>query len=185
MEELKSIPKELDAEVASVTKPVDDVQSIIDDLGKLPKKYGLAAGEVMSMAKATFDSGKVELTFKGDVSAEAKAEVEGLLNRLNTTVTALKETPNKVTSLTAKVSAATAKIPLLATKVTTSATATASNPFGSADAKAKANAELASVKQVQADITKSVEDVQGKISELPGMATGALAKLTTAFSAGT
>ena len=57
MEELKAIPKDLDAEVASLTKPIDDVQSIIDDLGAFPKKHGMAAADVMGMAKATCPTG--------------------------------------------------------------------------------------------------------------------------------
>lgn len=185
MEELKAIPKDLDAEVASLTKPVDDVQAIIDDLTNLPKKHGLTAAELMGMAKATFDNGKVEVKLNADVSAEAKAEVEATLNKLNATVTALKATPDKVAALTTKAVAATAKVPVLATKISTSASVTVSNPFGSAEGKAKAQAELDSVKQVQADVTKSIEDVQGKITGIPAMATGALAKLTASFAAGT
>ncbi len=75
MEELKAIPKELDAEVANITKPIDDVQSVIDELASLPKKHGLAASDVSAMAKATFDNGTVDVKLNGDVGAEAKADV--------------------------------------------------------------------------------------------------------------
>jgi hypothetical protein len=43
---------------------------------------------------------------------------------------------------------------------------------------------LANVKQVEADVTKSVNDLQQKIAGIPKMATGALAKLTASFTAG-
>jgi prefoldin subunit 5 len=185
MEELKAIPADLNAEVASLTKPIDDVQSIVDELGALPKKHGLTAADVMGLAKGTFENGKVEVSLKGDVSAAAKADVEATLKKLSATVTALKATPEKVTSLTTKVAAATAKVPVLASKVTASATATVSNPFGNADAKAKAKAEMDSVQKVQADVTKSVSDIQGKLTGIPAMATTALAKLTASFAAGT
>lgn len=185
MEELKAIPADLNAEVASLTKPIDDVQAIIDELGALPKKHGLTAADVMGLAKGTFENGKVEVSLKGDVSAAAKADVQATLEKLKATVTALKATPEKVASLTTKVAAATAKLPVLASKVTASATATVSNPFGNADAKAKAQAEMDSVQKVQADVTKSVSDIQGKLTGIPAMATTALAKLTASFAAGT
>jgi tRNA A22 N-methylase len=60
-----------------------------------------------------------------------------------------------------------------------------SNPFGDASAKAKAKADLDAVKSVQADVTKAIEGVQGKVGTIPGMATDALAKLTASFAAST
>jgi hypothetical protein len=99
-------------------------------------------------------------------------------------VTALKETPAKVASLTSKVVAATAKVPVLASKVTATATVAASSPFGSADSKAKGKADLDSVKTVQADLSKSISDVQAKIAGIPAMATTALAKASASIAAG-
>lgn len=157
----------------------------MNEIGNLPKKHGLTAAEIMGMAKATSDSGKVEVSFKADVAADVKADVEDSLKKLAATVAALKATPEKVAGLTKKVAAATAKVPLLATKVTTSASVTMSNPFGDASAKAKAQADLDAVKSVQADVTKSIEGVQGKIGTIPAMATDALAKLTASFAAST
>ena len=184
MDELKAIPTDLTAEVAALTKPIDDMQAAIDDLGALPKKHGLAASEIMAMAKGTFDNGKVEVKLKADVSAEAKADVEAALKKLAGAVTALKATPEKVASLTTKVATATAKVPVLASKVTATATAASANPFGSADAKAKGTADLASVKQVQADAMKSISDVQAKLAGIPAIATSALAKASASFTAG-
>lgn len=185
MDELKGIPGELDAEVAALTKPIDDLQAAIDEVGALPKKHGLAAADIMGMAKGTFESGKVEVKLNGDVSAAAKADVEATLNKLNASVTALKATPEKVAALTTKVGALTAKVPVLASKVTASATVTASNPFGSADAKAKAKADMDGVQKVQADVMKSVSGMQAKIAGIPAMATSALAKASASFSGGT
>lgn len=184
MDELKAIPTDLNAEVAALTKPVDDMQSAIDELGALPKKHGLAAAELMAMAKGTFDNGKVEVKLKADVGAEAKADVEASLKKLAGAVTALKETPAKVAALTTKLATATAKVPVLASKVTASATAASANPFGSADVKAKGTADLASVKQVQADAMKSISDIQAKIAGIPAIATTALAKASASFAAG-
>ena len=184
MDELKAIPTDLTAEVAALTKPIDDIQAAIDELGALPKKHGLAASELMAMAKGTFDNGKVEVKLKADVSAEAKADVEASLKKLSGAVTALKATPEKVAALTTRLATATAKVPLLASKVTATATAASANPFGSADAKAKGTADLASVKQVQADAMKSISDVQAKLAGIPAIATSALAKASASFTAG-
>lgn len=161
------------------------MQSVLDDLAKLPQKHGLKATDIASMAKATFDSGKVSVTLDADVGAEAKADVEASLTKLAEAVTALKSTPDRVAALTKKTAAATARVPILASKITASATATVSNPFGDAAGKAKAQADLDGVKQVQADVMKSVSEVQTKIVELPKLATNALAKLSASFSGAT
>lgn len=182
MDELKAIPVDLNAEAAALTKPVDDIQAAIDEIGALPKKHGLAAAEIMGMAKGTFESGKVELKLKADVGAEAKADVEASLKKLAGAVTALKQTPDRVAALTTKIAAATAKVPVLASKVTATATAASANPFGSADAKAKGTADLANVKQVQADAMKSINEVQAKIAGVPAIATKALAKASASFT---
>jgi chromosome segregation ATPase len=184
MEELKAIPKELDAEAAALTKPIDDVQSVIDQLAALPKKHGINAADMSAMAKATFEKGTVEVKLDAKASAEAKAEVEAALNRLKDTTVALKATPDKVASLTTKIASATAKVPVLATKITSSATVTASNPMASADAKAHAKADLDGVKQAQADVQKSISDTQAKVTGIPALATTALAKLTASFAGG-
>jgi hypothetical protein len=185
MDELKGIPAELDAEVAALTKPVDDLQAAVDEIGALPKKHGLAAADLMAMAKGTFENGKVEVKLNADVSAAAKADVEASLNKLAGAVTALKATPDKVAALTTKVASLTAKVPVLASKVTASATVTASNPFGNAEAKAKAKADMDGVSKVQADVMKSVSGMQEKIAGIPAMATKALAKASASFSGGT
>ncbi|MEO7108941.1 MAG: hypothetical protein ABI183_00770, partial [Polyangiaceae bacterium] len=84
-----------------------------------------------------------------------------------------------------KAVADTALVPVLATRVTAQATVAASSPFGSADSKAKAKADMDSVKQVQADVSKSISDVQAKITGIPAQATGVLGKLTTTLAGGT
>jgi hypothetical protein len=184
IDELKAIPKDLDAELANLTKPIDDVQSIIDDVTSLPKKYGINAADAMRMAKATIETGKIEVKAKGNLSAEAKAEIESVLTRLKEVVEGLKATPDKAVALGAKMVATTAKVPVLATKATSAASFTAVSPFGSAESKAKAKADIESVKQIQADVSKSVNDVQAKITGIPALATTALAKLTKAFGGG-
>ncbi len=184
MDELKSIPADLDAEVKSLTKPIDDTQTIIDKLTSMPKRYGMSAGSVMGMAKGSLDGGKVDVKLDASVGAEAKAELEASLKQLGEIVVALKATPDKIAGLTKKLATITAKVPVLATKISTGASATMSNPFGSADGKAKAKADLDGLEKVKLDVNKSVADTQQKLTGIPALATGALGKLTAAFTAG-
>jgi peptidoglycan hydrolase CwlO-like protein len=182
MQELEAIPQELDAEVAELTKPIDDTQALIDELANLPKKHGISAGAFASMAKASIDDGKVEVQADAELAAEAKAELEAALGKLRATVVALKSTPDKAASLTKKLATFTAKVPTLATAVTASATATAANPFADGDAKAKAQADLDGVKKAQEMAQKSLSDTQAKVTEVPALATTALAKLTASIA---
>ncbi len=64
-------------------------------------------------------------------------------------------------------------------------TATVSNPFADASVKAKAQADIDGVKQVQSDVTKAINDVQQKVGGIPQMATGALAKVRAFVTSGT
>jgi hypothetical protein len=184
MEELQAIPTELSAQVADLTKPIDDVQKVIDQLTSIPKRYGFDAADMIAMAKATLESGKVDVTVSGDVSADAKAEIETALTTLKGAVAALKATPDRVASLLSRIATSSAKVPELAAKVSVSATAAAANPFAGVDAKAKAQADVQEVKQVVADVLKVARDTQAKIVGIPAMATGALTKLTAALNGG-
>lgn len=184
LEELQGIPKDLNADVADLTKPIDDTQAVIDQIGALPKKYGFTAADMAAMCKATMDNGSVDVKVNGDVSADAKAEIKAALEKLKSTIAGLKATPDKVAALGKKAVADTAKVPVLAGRVTTEASAVTMNPFGNKDDKAKAQADLDSVKQVQADVSKSITDVQAKITGIPSQATSALAKLTATLAGG-
>ncbi len=184
LQELQSIPTDLNADVADLTKPIDDSQAVMDQISALPKKYNITAGDMAAMCKATMNDGTVDVKVNGDVSADAKAEITAALTKLKEVVSGLKATPDKVVALGKKAVVDTAKVPVLATRVTTEASINASSPFGSADSKAKAKADLDSVKQVQADVSKSISDVQAKITGIPAQATGVLGKLTTTLAGG-
>jgi hypothetical protein len=185
MEELKAIPKDLDTDVAGLTKPIDDTQAVIDRITSIPKRYGVSAAYLTSMARATLDNGKVDVSVNTNVAAEANAEIEAALKQLAEIVVALKATPDKASALAKKIATYSAKVPLLATKVSTSASATTANPFASADDKAKAQADAQSVQVVQKDVQKSVSDAQQKVTGIPALAATALGKLTASLAGGT
>ena len=184
MAQLKSISAELKAGAANLTKPIDQVQVILDDLARLPEKHGLTLGDVLGMAKATLDSGKVTLNVGVDVGAEAKAELETLLTRLNEVVLELRRTPEKIVTLTKKIAEDTALVPILASRVTVSASTTALNPFAGAELRAKAQADVADLKLVQKEVNDTISETQAKIAGVPSMAAGALAKLEASFLGG-
>lgn len=187
IEELKAIPDDLDASVKDIMKPIDDTQSVIDQVTSLPKRYKLNAKDVMGMASASVQSGQVNVNFdaKATVADDAKAEVTAALTKLTDIVTGLKATPDKVAALGKKLATVSAKVPVLATRVTSESTVTLSNPLASADAKAKAQANIDGVKQIQGTVQASIKDTQAKISGIPAMATTALGKITAAFAGAT
>jgi hypothetical protein len=73
---------------------------------------------------------------------------------------------------------------VLASKVTASATVTASSPFGDADTKAKAKADLESIKTIQANVMRTVSGAQAKLADIPATATSVLAKASASFASG-
>jgi hypothetical protein len=183
MQQLEAIPTELDAEAKAMTKPIDDAEGAINDLTSLPKKHKIDAGQLMSMARATMDGGRVDVKLDGNVSAEAKAEVEAALKRLGEVTAGLKAVPARAAALTKRCVEATAKLPVLATKISTEASVKAANPFAGAETKAKAQAEMQSVQKVQADVNAKINEVQAKVTGIPALATTALAKMGTSFAA--
>lgn len=184
MQHLKSMSSELKAGAEDLTKPIDQVQAILDDLARLPERHGLTLGDVMGMAKATLDSGKVALSVSVDIGAEAKAELETLLTRLNDVVLELKRTPEKVATLTRKIAEDTALLPVLASRVTITASATSINPFVSAEIRAQAQADVAQLQLVQQEVNATINSTQAKIMGIPSMATSALAKLEASLLSG-
>jgi hypothetical protein len=184
IDELKAIPEDLDASVKDIMKPIDDTQSVIDQVTSLPKRYKLNVKDVMAMAQASAKDGTVNVNFdaKATVTEDAKAEVTAALTKVTDIVSGLKATPDKVAALGQKLATVSAKVPVLATRVTSEATVTVSNPLASADSKAKAQANIDGVKQIQATVQASIQDTQGKISGIPAMATTALGKITAAFA---
>ncbi len=187
IEELKAIPDELNASVQDIMKPIDDTQSVIDQVTSLPKRYKLNAKDVMGMASASVQSGTVNVNFdaKATITDDAKAEVTTAITKLTDIVVGLKATPDKIAALGKKLAKATAKLPVLSTRVTSESTLTLSNPMAGADAKAKAKANIDGVKQIQGTVQASIKDTQAKISGIPAMATTALGKITAAFAGAT
>ena len=187
IDQLKGLSTELQVGVDEMMQPITDSEAVVDQITSLPDRLDLDAQALMAMASATLENGTVEISTDLDLTAEARAEVEAVLTKLQAIVDGLKATPERAKALTAKAATAMAQVPVLATKVTTSAQAKLANPLGSAESKAQAQADIEAVAQIKGDVETQIADVQNKIAGIPAMATEALAKLTASFagSAGT
>jgi len=180
MDELKAIPEELGKDADALTKPIDDANAAFDELGSMPARMKIDAKQLSAMARVAVEGGEIKVD--AELPAEARAEIEATLRKLQASVALLKETPGKAAAVFRKATEATARVPLLATRVTTQANLQVSNPFAGADSKAKAQADIASVQKIQADVSARIGDTQKKMTEMPGLAAQTLAKVTSSFA---
>lgn len=184
IDELKAIQGDLQADVDGIMQPINDAQTISDDLAALTSKYKLSASDVAAMVTATVKDGTVSVGADLKVADDARVAVDATMKKLKGIVTGLKATPEKAANLLKKAATLIAKVPVLAGQVTAKATVAMSNPFGGADAKVKAKADLDAVKTITADVQKQISDVQAKLTSIPSLATSALTKLTASLAGG-
>jgi len=182
IQQLENIATDLQAGVDELMQPINDTQAVIDDITTLPDRLGMDASALMSMVGATMEGGEVSISADMNLDAEAKAELEAVMNRLKGIVEGLKATPDRVKVMMGRVSAASAQVPVLATEVTTSANLTLSNPLASDEDKAQAQADINNVAQIKGMVEAKIQEVQNQLANIPAMATEALAKLTASFA---
>lgn len=185
IDELQGLSSSLQASVDALMQPINDVDGLIDDITSLPTKLNLDAPSLMSMFSAQLSSdGTVEVSADITTDEMARAEIQGILARLKAIVDGLKAIPENTKMVAAQAATAVVRVPALATKVTTSANAKLVNPFGKAEDKAKAQADIQAVAGIQAGVQAQIQDIQAKVTEIPALAASALAKLTAAFAGG-
>lgn len=182
LEELKSIPDQIQAEVDMVLQPINDVDVVVEQMTSLPTKYNIDAASLSGLAKASLEGGEVSVDL--DVEAEAKAEIETLLETVKGIAVGLKETPDRATAATKNIVALGAKATGLAAKLQTKYQAKLSSPFTKAEEKAQIQAELDTVIKLDADIKGIVGEAKSTVTSLPAKGTEAMAKLTAAFAGG-
>lgn len=180
LEELKSIPDQIQAEVDTVLQPINDVDVVVDQVTTMPDRLGVDAAGLRALAKASLQSGEVSVEL--DVTAEAKAEIEGVLKTINGIAVGLKETPQRATAATKNIVAMGAKATALVGKLQAKYQAKLSNPLAKAEDKAKIQADLNAVMQLDGEIKAIVADAKSTVTGLPAKGTEALAKLTAAFA---
>jgi len=182
LEELKGIPVAIQAEVDMVLQPINDVDVVIEQISTMSGRLGIDAKGLTSMASASLTDGKVEVNV--DISAEAKAEVQALLETVKGIGIGLKEMPSRVPVATKNIVGHGAKAVALVAQLTAKYQAKLSSPFTKADEKLKIQGELDMVVKLDADIKGTVGDAKTTVMALPAKGTEALAKITAAFSAG-
>lgn len=184
MTELESIPGQIQAELDLVLQPLTDVDVVIDQLTSIPSRHGLNAAELTAMAGAKFDGNSASVELNGDVSAEAKAEIDAMLTTIQGIAVGLKETPARAKDATANLVALGARATAISTKITTSLTAQLSNPLLKAEKKAEIQGQLDIVATLDADIKASIGGAKETVMSVPQKGTEALAKLTAALAGG-
>jgi hypothetical protein len=180
IEELKAIPTQVQAEVDLVLQPITDVDVVIDQVTSMPQTLGVDAASLKGLAKASLENGEVSVNL--DIAADAKAEVEAVLVKIQGIVTGLKATPERVKTATGNIVALGTKATGLVSKLTAKYQAKLSNPLLKADAKAKIQADLDTVIKLDADIKTTISDAKASVTSLPNKGKEALVKLTAAFS---
>ena len=184
LEELKSIPTQIQAEVDGVLQPINDIDVVIDQMSAIPGKYNIDAASLTGMVKGSFDGGKAEVSADVNVSEEAKAEIQTLLKTAGGIATGLKELPQRSASATKNIVALGAKAGVLVGKLQAKYQAKLSSPFTKAEEKAKIQGELNLVLKLQGDIKGTVGDAKSTVMGVPKLGAEALAKITAAFAGG-
>ncbi|HUT76214.1 MAG TPA: hypothetical protein VM285_00915, partial [Polyangia bacterium] len=136
IQKLEKLSADLQAGVDQLMQPITDTQWVIDQIASLPARANLDVKSLLGMAKATMDSGTISISADLNLAAEAQAEVQALLEKIQAIVAGLQATPERVKILTVQAGSAMAQVPVLAMGITTSAQAKLANPLASAESKA-------------------------------------------------
>jgi len=182
LEELKGIPVAIQGEVDMVMQPINDVDVVIEQVTSMPGRLGVDAKALTAMASASFKDGTVAVNI--EVSAEAKAEIEALLQTVKGIAVGLQEIPQRVPVATKNIVGHGAKGAALVAKLTAKYQAKLAAPFTKAEEKLKIQGELDMVVKLDADIKATVGSAKDTVMSVPDKGTEALAKLTAAFAAG-
>ena len=190
-EQLKAMTDDIQKAVDDLLAPIDKVDAAIEAVANLPKdlkatikgkakvdpkKLGAAAQKILAGEEPNI----AELGLEAE--AEAKAKVEDAFGKLKDVVKSIKETDEKAKALAEKIKTTLVSVPGLVTKVAAEATLTLKNPLKGADAKAKAQADLDTVKGIGEGFMKKAEEWQKKIVELPARAKAASEKMAKSFT---
>jgi len=182
VDQLRGISVGLQQQLGALMAPINEVDQLIAYVTGMPQRLGVSASALLGSAKATMDSGQVQISADLTADAAIRAEVEGVIVRLKAITDGLKAIPQNAQALAGQAAQALVAVPALGMKAQSELTLKASNPFAKPEEKAQAQADLQSLAQIQADVQGTIQQVQQQVMGLPAMATGALAKLAAAFA---
>jgi len=176
LDQLKAMNDDMQKQIDDILQPVNDVDAIVKSVDELPKKHAkVKAADLKKILKTACDGGEADVAA---VDAEGKEDVQALAVKVKAVCTGIKTTPDKVSALVAGLPAKLAQIPVLVGKAQASLTVKANSPFGNAEEKTKAKADLADLEKIKTDTMSKFEDAKKKLADLPGKAKDAGVKLT-------
>jgi peptidoglycan hydrolase CwlO-like protein len=176
LDELKAMNDDTQKQIDALLQPVTDVDDIVKQVDELPKKHAkVKSADLKKMLKTACDGGELDVTA---VDADGKEDVVALGAKVKAVCTGIKATPEKVQALVAGMPAKLAQIPVLVGKAQASLTVKANSPFGNAEEKVKAKADLADLEKIKTDTMSKFEDAKKKLTDLPGKAKDASVKLS-------
>ncbi len=179
---LEGMSAEITGELDAVMKPITDAEALINEVGALPERLGMTMGDLKGLFEASFNNGEVAIAADLDITAEARAELEVILNKAKEIGEGLRALPETVKTSGAHIAEVGVKATGVATAATTKLTAKLSNPLIKADAKASIEADIAKIDELKANIGASVQGAQASVMELPAKATEISAKLLASFA---
>jgi hypothetical protein len=182
LEELQAIPADIQGEVDMVMQPLTDLESLMADLETAPERLSISAADLKGMVGASFKDGTVEVSADLDVSEEARAEIKAMLEKAKAIGEGLKNIAENTKMATVNVVGHGARAMPLATKLTGKLSAKAK--FAKGEEKAKLESDLATVQQIQGDVTGLVDGAKNQILEIPPKAAEMGAKFTASLAAG-
>ena len=191
VEELKAIPADIQGEVDLVLQPITDAEQLMTNIETAPERLKISLPELKGMLKAAFDADvkadaegveanvSVDLE-KLDVTAEARAEIQSMLDLVRSIKTGLVKTPENATTATANIIAHGARATALATKATASIQAKMTIAMGSK--KSELQGQLDEVAQIKGEIEALVTDAKAKVTGIPAEAAEMGVKLAANFA---
>ena len=178
-EKLEAMEGELTTAVDKVMAPVDNVDKMIAEFAEAPAKYKLSAADFKNFATSMFSGG--ELAVPAGLDEKATADLKGFASSFTDFKNSLVSAPDNAKALVGTLAEALVQVPVLSSKVAAESAVVTSNPFASAEDKAKAAKQKADVKALADRLQAKIKDIQTKASALPPKATDAVGKFTKAM----
>lgn len=177
-EQLQAIPADVDAQVAEVTKPVDGVDLMLDQMKVMPNKLKISDEEFGAVLTQSLRG--EELTIPDSVQGKSREEFTAFATKFAGFSSDLVATPARAQDLVTELATTTTRIPALATQASTQAATVLANPLSSKEEKAKAKQQQKDVKTIQKDAQDRVKAASDKVGELPNRSAVALNKFIAA-----
>jgi hypothetical protein len=178
--ELNDLPNQINAQVDWVSQPLRDASALGDEFTAIQAKYSIDAKTLGGMAKVAFTDGKVEISADVSIAADAKADVEALLNKIKASGEAVLTIPKRASKAAGSISKLTLRVPGLGAKATSYLKKEISG--AAAEAKASLEANLTAIPEITVKVKASIPESVNKVKAIPAEAKTTVSELTAAFS---